>query len=46
MIEIYWGGKLYRFASEKEALEAGFHTEIPANVPEVESPSCAKIPKA
>lgn len=24
-LEIHWGGKIFRFASEAEALKAGFH---------------------
>lgn len=36
MIEIYWGGKLYRFPSEKEVLAAGFHIALPKDVPVVE----------
>ena len=46
MIEIQWGGKLYQFASEKEARAAGFHLDPvkPVEVkPESEPEGCKPI---
>jgi hypothetical protein len=27
-IDIRWGGRLFHFAGEREALQSGFHTEV------------------